>query len=521
MKPWIFSLATCALWLSACGSSKGSSDSGADSDSRSAVDTGVADVHVGIDTNTSSGDTAASDGASDTPTAILVPFDGQVNEDTACASVHFTANATPPILSFVIDRSGSMANLPTAVSGSDASLAAWDFYYPQNVTNPGAGSTLCTNTSEGAVLSDTVYPTTKFGLLRSALDTLFSPGGLTQTWQAAVTFFPAAGHWNDADDGCNDSLYSTPAIALGTIANNLAAVDCWTGFGTNCAGVTNSTTETNTVYCNTSNGLFNNAWQVPVPPILPAGFTPMAAGLTGAIAYLKGLTTDANGKPIAPGTPRVAVLITDGVPEKSPSSTTNECALQSGVEGVAAMGFNGTPPVITYAVGIPGSIYGFLAQVAAVGGGYAFDLTNNPNFGPALVTDIESIGQQQLSCSFAVPTPPAGDTIDPNAVAVTLTANNQTLYVPHNPNGGWDYTNGGQQITLFGAACDTLRTDVGAQIEILFACESLQYLDAGHPACGTSDNGVTGCSSQETSCCFGYYCDSATDACLKNGVVIN
>ncbi len=105
-------------------------------------------------------------------------------------------------------------------------------------------------------------------------------------------------------------------------------------------------------------------------------------------------------------------------------------------------------------------------------------------FGPVFQDMATGIIQSaQLSCDYAIPDPPEGETLDPNKVNVNYTPTGQAPKAILNVKtpadcgamGGWYYDNPAdpQQIIMCPGTCNTLKADSTGKIEVLFGCETV------------------------------------------------
>jgi hypothetical protein len=104
-------------------------------------------------------------------------------------------------------------------------------------------------------------------------------------------------------------------------------------------------------------------------------------------------------------------------------------------------------------------------------------MTSAPDFGAALSAGLADIAGQIGMCEYAVPPPPAGETIDPLLVNVLLTgADGTQATIPQDAEGkclsGWQYDNNDNptKITLCGSDCERVKSDQGAKIDVIFGC---------------------------------------------------
>ncbi len=297
------------------------------------------------------------------------------------------------------------------------------------------------------------------GSMSDCADGSFSPcsAGVPDKWTSATKALSALLAAAPADinigikffgtpsDSCNDADYAKPDVPIGPLATTRNPIDCWLGLGTSCSGIT---------------------------PATPQTLTEMAPALRGGITYLKGIKADG---------PRIAILITDG----DPTSCSNNAI--SDVITAAGNGLSGTPKVITYAIGVPGSTIKNLSQVAAAGGGKRTPTctanTTNANLAchyqigtgnvqADLLKALNDITGKALSCVFKVPASSGDAGVDLGAVNVNLTTGGTTTTLGKDTShtSGWDYTDGNTTITLYGPACNTVLTDGTSKVDIILGC---------------------------------------------------
>jgi hypothetical protein len=151
----------------------------------------------------------------------------------------------------------------------------------------------------------------------------------------------------------------------------------------------------------------------------------------------------------------------------------------------------------TFIIGSPGSeesINGtdarvaWLSKAARVGGtdtpgcsdaGPNFchiDLTQSQDFASALESSLGKIAGAVVQCTYPLPVPPSGQTLDPNAINVVYTAGGgaQTLVgrsSDANCSEGW--TLQGDEVELCSKTCDDVKADAQARLELLFGCSSV------------------------------------------------
>jgi len=192
--------------------------------------------------------------------------------------------------------------------------------------------------------------------------------------------------------------------------------------------------------------------------------TPTRPALQGAVVQAKAAA--------ASGTRTVIVFVTDGQPHSC--GDTNSV---TGTENVASGAFN-NDKIPTYVIGVGNS--GNLDTIAAAGGttkatmvvlGATPQATND-----AFRTALGVIRSQVGSCTFTLPSPPAGKVLDTKLVNVVFTPGGggpQTLQYSSSCTGeGWRYDNiaAPKQVELCNKTCDVIRADKAGKIAIAFGC---------------------------------------------------
>jgi hypothetical protein len=216
---------------------------------------------------------------------------------------------------------------------------------------------------------------------------------------------------------------------------------------------------------------------------IPEGGTPTHDAVRAALAQLDRVPA-ANGN-------RFLVLATDGNATfcRGCDISCDSAALARDSDAmVAAVAAAATQGIRTFVIGVPGS-QGFrsiLSRVAEAGGTSLgagcshtgptychYDMTTAPDFGAALQSALAAIGGAALSCTYDVP--PSDGTFDPNLVNVQLKSGSTSRDVPRDParRDGWDYSDDGRQINLYGASCDAAKSATDGAVTILYGCPSV------------------------------------------------
>jgi hypothetical protein len=233
--------------------------------------------------------------------------------------------------------------------------------------------------------------------------------------------------------------------------------------------------------------------------ISPQGGTPTHDAYDFALAQL--MATDLYGS-------KHMLLITDGQPTFSQncvgSGLVSEPVEEQPIVSAVEQARQGEE-VRTFVIGSPGSELSWtgndgdqqgedtrpwLSRAAEVGGTEKtscshsgepychFDMSVEPNFEQGLKNALASITGSIVSCGYDLPTPPSGETLDPNAVNVVLTTSGgENLLVLRDDGAscseGWRFTDSGG-VELCEASCQRVQSDAGARLQLLFGCATLE-----------------------------------------------
>jgi hypothetical protein len=221
-----------------------------------------------------------------------------------------------------------------------------------------------------------------------------------------------------------------------------------------------------------------------ISSVSPNGYTPTLPALQGALQYAQSVKAG-----LTKGEKVAVVLATDGDPNHC-STNPNDAAAAAAEVGAFAATMAATIP--TYVIGV-GTDAANLNAIAT-GGGTAPPImvsTNNPTQTTAdFLKALNQIKVSALGCNYLLPAPPAGQTLDINAVNVIYTpgggAPSTLTYSADcsNPN-GWHYdsTTAPTQVIMCSGQCAALKADsVGAKVDIAFGCVTA----GGGPGSSTS-----------------------------------
>ena len=199
--------------------------------------------------------------------------------------------------------------------------------------------------------------------------------------------------------------------------------------------------------------------------------TPTRPAMSGAVAQAEAALRD------HPGVRSVIVFVTDGQPQgcngnSDPKPANNVTETENVARAVADR-------IKTYVIGVGNS--GNLDTNAAAGGtGAAIKVTTDTaeSAGESFRNALGLIRSQVGDCTFGLPAPPDGKTLDTNAVNVVFTPGGgapQTLAYSAECSGeGWRYDNPTTptRVELCGPTCNTVKADKASKIAIAFGCST-------------------------------------------------
>ncbi len=197
----------------------------------------------------------------------------------------------------------------------------------------------------------------------------------------------------------------------------------------------------------------------------PSTGTPTMPALQGAIQHAKDWAA------AHPGHVVIDIFATDGDPLDCDTN-------QSHIEAVAASGFNGTPSIATFVIGV-GSQLSALNGVAAAGGtGQAFIVDTSQNVNQQFMAALNAIRGAALGCNYSIPVPESG-VPDYSKVNVEYTPGGSTTpqVIPHVTDKGscpatgnaWYYDDptSPTQILLCDATCNALSQDSTGEVDVV------------------------------------------------------
>ncbi len=195
------------------------------------------------------------------------------------------------------------------------------------------------------------------------------------------------------------------------------------------------------------------------------GGTPTMAALSGAMTYAQQLQ-----KTVAKNATVAVVMVTDGVPEV--------CSDKGDVGPASLIAFTNAATIPTYIVGV-GSDLANLNQIAAAGGtkqALMVSVGDPTKTQTDLSAAINTIKVAAVSCDYAIPSAPDGETLDPSKLNVQYTptggvAQDLDFDATCASGSGWHYddANHPTRIVACGTTCSSIK-NVGGKVDMVFGC---------------------------------------------------
>jgi hypothetical protein len=198
----------------------------------------------------------------------------------------------------------------------------------------------------------------------------------------------------------------------------------------------------------------------------PYGGTPTVPAIRGAIAYAETQAT------AHPNEKVVIVLVTDGMP--------NDC--DSTVEDAASAEAAVADRIPTYVIGVGPEAASLDALAVGGGTGKAInvDTSDSTKIAGDFQTALQWVRIQALGCDFAIPEPPAGQTLDYPTLKVRYAdGNGATTELAYNAactgGEGWRYDDAKapKRIQLCADTCSRVRNDPAAKVSIATGCKDV------------------------------------------------
>jgi hypothetical protein len=201
----------------------------------------------------------------------------------------------------------------------------------------------------------------------------------------------------------------------------------------------------------------------------PSTGTPTYPALDGAITYSKAWATQ------NPTHAVITVLATDGDP-----SGCNED--MNAINALAAAGASGTPKILTFVIGVGSSLTALNGIAKAGGTDQAFLVDTGQNVDQQFLDAMNAIRGAALGCTYLIPPPKPGESVDYNKVNVIYTPGDgtpaQTLGKVNGeancpPGGdGWYYNDelNPSTILLCESTCSKVAADSKGQVDVAVGC---------------------------------------------------
>ena len=209
----------------------------------------------------------------------------------------------------------------------------------------------------------------------------------------------------------------------------------------------------------------------------PQGGTPTLPALVGAITYAKKTAA------ARPDEKTVVVLVTDGEPGLMVNGQFGPGCVNNDIAHVASAASEGLAASIpTYVIGV-GTALTKLEAIADAGGtghAYLIPLSDPTQTRAELQKAFEAVrSQQKVSCNFAVPAAPEGQTLDKDRINVAFTAATGSVtplvYSKDcSSQNGWRYDNPSAptQIELCPASCGSAQSDPNGKLSVAVGCKT-------------------------------------------------
>lgn len=256
------------------------------------------------------------------------------------------------------------------------------------------------------------------------------------------------------DGKCLSDRYAQLQVNVGPVATTKVPIECYLGLTTTGCGS--------------------------IKPVELIVGTPINQALEGSLKYL---TTLYKGEG-----PKAMILLTDAMPVGCMNNSIDDAIATA--KAAAAAG------VTVYVLGVDVDASGGAlaavrnanaSRIAEAGGGKrtptCVGATPTPNnacsynirdtsFQNDMLKALQDISGRLLSCTFKMP---QGKNVDPNKVniAVKTTAGEQKPKKDTAHGDGWDFSDGGKSITLYGPICTAVKSDPKAEVTILVGCKTI------------------------------------------------
>ncbi|HEY3498453.1 MAG TPA: vWA domain-containing protein [Polyangiaceae bacterium] len=203
----------------------------------------------------------------------------------------------------------------------------------------------------------------------------------------------------------------------------------------------------------------------------PAGYTPTVPSLEGATQHARDWAEEHTDHQA------VVVYLTDGYPKGNCSGNSIDNAAD-----VAQAAFSGSPSIRTYVLGVGPNLDDLNSIAVAGGTEAAFFVDTGADVTGQLTAALASIREDVVvDCTYTIPAPPAGQTLDLEKVNVKYTnGDGETVQIGYNGttgscDEGWQFAENNTQVVLCGATCDEVKADPEARIDVAFGCNRMPF----------------------------------------------
>jgi Mg-chelatase subunit ChlD len=413
-----------------------------------------------------------------------------VDAFTACASATVRAQKLPLDLYFMLDSSGSMDDLVAAQTSKWTALTSAMTEFVNDPASAGIGVGLQFFPLNQAGVPSSCTSSTQCGAAGPCvLNVCTATSGVTPcdtsadcpTGAACVSVGVCHNDHNAlcANPGHSDCGMDINSFALGS-CDRITSSICYKGDSCQSGDY-----ETPAVAIAPLPGAAPSI-TAPLAAHQPNGNTPTGTALQGAIDQARAFAV-AN-----PSHSVVAVLTTDGIPDECGSTTAMDDA-GTEVAQIAASGFQGSPSIKTFAIGIftPDAMKSgtaFLNQVATSGGtDQSFVISSAPALEQQLTMALNAIRATALPCRYSVPEGDGGPP-DFNRVNIEYTSGaGSTLPLPYvqdgsqcGSSGGWYYDLDPSQgappstILMCPSTCTALSNDSNGHVDVVIGCQTMK-----------------------------------------------
>ena len=204
----------------------------------------------------------------------------------------------------------------------------------------------------------------------------------------------------------------------------------------------------------------------------PSTDTPTFPALQGAVDHAKSWATAHTGHVT------IVVFATDG----DPSSTCDDNLTD--IDAIASTAAAGNPKILTFVIGVGSSLTNLNGIAAAGGTGQAFIVNPNGNTAQQFLDALNKIRGSALGCTYQIPAPKSGGTLDFGTVNVQYTpGGGSPVTIPKVTDKGscpasgyaWYYDNNTTptQIILCDASCTKISADSAAAVNVVVGCQTV------------------------------------------------